>query len=88
MVDQDTVTIAPVPTGLDDTAVGIGIDGITVVGSDIETVVKTSLPGNGVDPPAVSAGDSFPLHHTVVYSAPAGDGCPSSNPHDRISRFL
>ena len=88
MVDQDTVAITAVATGLDHPAVGIGINGVTMVSRDIKTFVKTSLAGDGVNPPAVTAGDSFPLHDPVVYSTAPVNSSPGPNADDCVGRFL
>jgi len=88
MVDQDTVAVPTVPTGFEHTPVGIGVDGVTVVGGDIKAIVETPLPGDGVDPPAVTAGDSLALYDPVVDAAPPGNSGPGTNADERIGGLL
>ena len=61
MIDQNTDAVSTVPTGLHNPAVGIGINGVTMVGGDIQTIMESSLTGNWVNPVTVQTGDSFPL---------------------------
>ena len=81
MVNQDTVAIAAIPTSLDDSAVGIGIDAVSLRGGNIQSVMETPLSGDGMDAPPITAGDSFAVDDTVVYSTAAGDGGLGANLH-------